>query len=165
MAATTVYSTAVIAGVCPDHCIPAGVVLSRTGTYTAAAALDANSVIQLIPMPIGAQLIDLIVMYSALGAGRSIDLGTAVSVNMFFDGLSVVVAGQARMCAAIGGAVANTAPATFVHGANALAATWPYEFTVNDTIDAIILGDTFPIAGVITAVAIYKQEGAIADET
>ncbi len=164
MAAETVSSTAVTAGVCPDHVIPPGVLLSRTGTYTATAALDANSIIQLVPMPIGAQLIQLMIAHSALGAGRTIDVGTGGDVDMFFDGTSVVAAGQKLWGAAMGGAVANTAE-NLVHGANFLAATWPYEFTANDSIDAKILGDTFPEDGVITAVAIYKVEGAIADET
>ena len=164
MAATTVQSTAVIAGLMPDHCIPAGVVLSRTGTYTATAALDANSVVELIPMPKGAQLLDLQIAHSALGAGRSIDVGTGDNVDSFFDGSSVVAAGQKRWGCAVGGTTANTAEA-IVHGVDLLAATWPYEFTANDTIDAKILGDTFPEDGVITAVALYKMEGAIADET
>lgn len=164
MAAVTVSSAAVTAGVCPDHVIPPGVVLARTGSYTAAAALDANSVIQLVPMPVGAQLIQLMIAHSALGAGRSIDVGTGDDVDMFFDGSSVVAAGQKMWGAAMGGAVANTAE-NIVHGANFLAATWPYEFAANDTIDAKILGDTFPEDGVIACVALYKVEGAIADET
>jgi len=164
MAATTVYSTAVTANVMPDKNTPAGVVLSRTGTYTATAALDANSVVQLIPMPKGAQLLQLFVAYSALGASRTVDIGTGADVDMFFDGVSVVNAGQVAWGCAVGGATANTA-ANIVHGASLLAATWPYEFTAADTIDAKILGDTFPEDGVITAVAIYKMEGGIADET
>jgi hypothetical protein len=164
MAATTVQSDAVVAGICPDHCIPAGIVLSRTGTYTATAALDANSVIELIPMPKGAQLLDLMIAHSALGAGRTIDVGTGDNVDSFIDGSSVVAAGQKRWGCAVGGAVANVAE-NIVHGDKLLAATWPYEFTANDSIDAKIIGDTFPNAGVITGVAIYKMEGGIADET
>lgn len=164
MAVSTNYTDAVTAGVMPDHVIPPGVVLSRTGTYTATADLDANSIIQLIPMPKGAQLINLLIAYSALGASRTIDVGTGGDVDMFMDGVDVTNAGQVAWGCAVGGATANTA-ASLVHGANWLAATWPYEFTANDTIDAKILGDTFPNAGVITAVALYKVEGAIADET
>jgi hypothetical protein len=171
MAAQTVKSTAVIAGVCPDFHVPAGIVLSRTGTYTASSALDgaldADSVIQLIPMPSGAQLLDLMVAWTALGAGRTIDVGicdtgyTGYGIDMFFDGLAAEYAGYARW----GATMINNAAANLVHGAKKYANTWPYEFTANGAIDAKILGATFPLAATITAVAIYKMEGAIDDET
>jgi len=163
MAVTTQYSTAVLAGVCPDHNIPAGIVLSRTGVFTASAAYDDGSTIQLIPMPKGAQLLSLMIAHSALGASRTIDVGIGTSVDCFFNGSDVTTAGQKTWGAAMGGAVANTAE-SIVHGANFLAATWPYQFTANDSIDVLILGDTFPSGGVVTGVAIYKFVGAIADE-
>jgi hypothetical protein len=167
MAATTVYSSAVSAGITPDHCIPAGIVLARTGTYTASAALDANSVIQLIPMPKGAQLLDLLVGWTALGAGRTLDIGitdtgyTGHDIDMFMDGLVAEHAGYARW----GAAMIDDAADNVVHGAKMLADTWPYEFTANGAIDAKVLGDTFPTSATITAVAFYKMEGAIEDET
>ena len=167
MAAVTVKSDAVIAGVCPDHCIPAGITLTRTGTYTATAALDADSVIQLVPMPKGAQLIDLLLAWSALGAGRTIDVGicdtgyTGYDIDMFYDGLVAQYAGYARF----GAAMINGSAAACVHGAQMVAGKWPYEFTANGAIDAKILGDTFPISAIITAVAVYKMEGGISDET
>jgi len=167
MAAVTVSSTAVTAGVCPDHVIPPGVILSRTGTYTATADKDANSVVQLIPMPIGAQLIDLLIAWTALGAGRTLDVGicntnyTGYDIDMFFDGLAAQYAGYARW----GAAMINGSAAACVHGAQMLATTWPYEFTANGSIDVKVLGDTLPTSGTITGVAIYKVEGAIADET
>jgi len=167
MAASTVYSTAHVSGICPDHCIPAGIVLARTGTYTAAAELDANSVIQLIPMPKGAQLIDLLVAWTAMGAGRTIDVGitdtgyTGYDIDMFFDGLATQYAGVARW----GATTINNAAANVVHGVNFIAGTWPYEFTANGTIDVKVLGAALPISSVLTGIAIYKQEGAIDDET
>lgn len=169
MAAETVKSAAVVAGITPDHCIPAGVVLTRTGTYTSTAALDANSVIQLIPMPIGAQLIDLLVAWTALGAGRTIDVGicdtgyTGYDIDMFIDGVAAQYAGYARW----GATMINNAAANLVHGVKFIAgaSAWPYEFTANGAIDAKILGDTFPSSATITAVAIYKVQGAIDDET
>jgi hypothetical protein len=167
MAAVTVKSAAVIAGVCPDHCIPAGVVLSRTGRYEASADLDANSVIQLIPMPKGAQLIDLMIGWTALGSGRTLDVGicdtgyTEYDIDMFMDGLDAQYAGYARW----GAAMINGAADNVVHGAQMLANKWPYEFTANGAIDVKVLGDTFPEDAVITGVALYKVEGAIDDET
>jgi hypothetical protein len=163
----TYESDAKESGVCPDSCIPAGIVLSRTGTYTSTGALAASSIISLVPMPIGAQLLDVLLAWTALGAGRTIDLGIAdtgysgYDVDMFFDGLAAEYAGYARW----GAAMINGSAAACVHGAQFLADKWPYEFTANGSIDATILGNTFPSGASITCVAIYKQEGAIDDET
>ncbi|MFP4037000.1 MAG: hypothetical protein ACLFUE_05720 [Desulfobacteraceae bacterium] len=164
MGAVTVYSNAVLAGVTPDHCIPAGVVLSRTGYYkntATSAALDQNSVIQLIPMPAGAQLLDLIIVWSALGASRTLDVGIGDDVDMFFDGLDAEHAGNARL----GGALVNNAADDITMGDSMLVDVYPYEFTANDTIDVKVLGADFPDDAELAGVAIYKQEGAIADET
>jgi hypothetical protein len=164
---TTYSSTAKISGLCPDFCIPAGIVLSRTGTYEAAANLPANSVISLIPMPKGAQLLDLLVAWTAFGDGRTLDVGIAdtgyagYEVDMFFVGLVAQHAGYARFGAAMIDGAADDA----AHGAQMLADTWPYEFTANGSIDVTVLGGTFPTGETITAVAIYKMEGAIDDET
>lgn len=167
MAAETVYSTAHTSGVRPDACVPAGILLARTGIYTATGALDADSVIQLIPMPKGAQLIDLLLSWTALGASRTLDAGicdtdyTGYDIDMFFDGIAAEYAGVARW----GASTINDAAANLVHGVQFIAGTWPYEFTANGTIDVKVLGGTFPTSAVITGVAFYKQEGAIDDET
>lgn len=167
MAAETVYSDAAQSGVCPDHNIPAGVVLSRFAQYTNTAAMDANSVIHLLPMPKGAQLLDLMIGFTAFGAGRTIDVGitdtsyTGYDIDMFMDGVAVQYAGYARW----GCAMINGSAAAVVHGAKWYANTWPYEFTANNYIDVKVLGDTFPANAYVTGVALYKQEGAIDDET
>jgi len=164
---TTYSSDAKLAGITPDHVIPAGIVLSRTATYTAAANLAASSVLAMVPMPKGAQLLDLLVAWTALGAGRTLDVGiadtgyTGYDVDMFMDGLAAQYAGYARW----GAAMINGSAAAVVHGAKFLANTWPYEFTANGSIDITVLGDTFPTSAVATVVAIYKVEGAIEDET
>lgn len=167
MAASTLYSDAHLSGLCPDHCIPAGVVLSRTGTYLSTAECEANSVIQLIPMPKGAQLLDLLIAWTALGASVTLDVGicdtgyTGYDIDMFFDGLVAQYAGYARW----GAAMINGGAAACVHGVKMYATTWPYEFTANGTIDVKILGAVLPAAATVTGVAFYKMEGAIADET
>jgi len=118
-------------------------------------------------MPKGAQLIDLLVAWTAMGAGRTIDVGitdtgyTGYDIDMFFDGLATQYAGVARW----GATTINNAAANVVHGVNFIAGTWPYEFTANGTIDVKVLGAALPISSVLTGIAIYKQEGAIDDET
>lgn len=173
MTVYTVSSDAHAANLCPDHRMPAGVLLARTGIYTAVADMEANSVIHLIPMPKGAQLIDLLIAWQALGSGVTLDVGitdtgyTGYDIDMFFDGLAAEYAGVARWGATMGGAAANTA-GNVVHGAKFLATTWPYEFTANGCIDVKALaasGTAIPDTSVIAGVAFYKMEGAIEDET
>jgi len=160
MAAETVQSNAVKGEIMPDHTVPATIVLSRTGLYTAAAALAANSVIQLVPIPVGAQILDIIVQCTALGSGRTLDIGDGGDIDRFFDGLPAEYALLSRFGCEMGGAAANTA-GNVTHGASALG----YEYTVNDTIDVKVLGDTFPEDAVIKATVIYKMQGGVADET
>jgi hypothetical protein len=173
MTVYTVSSDAQTSKVCPDSCIPAGIVLTRTGTYTATADMEANSVIHLIPMPKGAQLLDLLIAWQALGSGVTLDVGitdtdyTGYGIDMFFDGLAAEYAGYARWGAIMGGAAAATA-GNVTHGAKFLANTWPYEFTADGCIDVKGLassGTVIPDTTIITGVAIYKMEGGIADET
>jgi len=58
MAAVTVKSDAVKSGIRIDSRYT-GAVVCRTGYYKAAAALDANSVIEMVPIPKGAQILDM----------------------------------------------------------------------------------------------------------
>jgi len=144
MAAVTAGTTAVYADVMPDHSVPAGIVLSRTGTYLATAALDANSIIQMVPIPKGAQVLDIILKTSALGTARTIDVGDGGDIDRFVDGGDASGAALFRLSA--------------VAGLN-------HEYTADDTIDIKVLGDTFPAGGTATMIVFYKMEGGIADET
>jgi len=90
MARSTVQSGAVIAGIMPDSKVPAGTILARTGKYTATAELDVNSTIQMVPMPKGAQIQDIIMQITALGAGRSLSVGLgggALGTTLVTNGL------------------------------------------------------------------------------
>lgn len=160
MAAETVKSNAVKAEIMPDHTVPATLVLSRTGSYTATAALEANSVIQLVPIPLGAQILDIIVQCTALGASRTLDIGDDGDLDRFFDGLPAEYALLSRFASEMGGAAANTA-GNVTHGSAALG----YEYTASNTIDAKVLGGTFPEDAVIKATVLYKMQGGVADET
>lgn len=75
MARTTVQSNAVKAGIMPDSKVPAGTILARTGQYTATADLAVNSTVQMVPMPAGAQIQDIILQITALGLARTLSVG------------------------------------------------------------------------------------------
>lgn len=143
MAAETVKSNAVTAGLMPDAC-KAGQVHCRVGRYTASAALDADSVLQMIPVPKGAMVIGCDWGISAMGAARTLDVGDGGDLDRYFDGIDVSAAVQKALVA--DGILAG------------------YVYTEDDTIDAKILGGTFPDAGVLTVIAFYVMVEAIEDE-
>ena len=95
MARSTVQSNAVKAGIMPDSKTPAGTILARTGTYTATADLAVNSTVQMVPMPAGAQIQEIIMQITALGASRSLSVGldggalgtTLVTNGTFAEGI------------------------------------------------------------------------------
>lgn len=145
MAAVTVTSDAVDSGVVPDK-VAAGEVLCRKAVYTNSGAKDADSIIQMVPVVDGMQIVDIKVASSALGAARTLDIGDGDDVDRFFDGLD---------------ASAAIVKEQYSHGA---AAGVAYEYTGNDTIDVKVLGDTLPDEAVITMLVFYKMAGAIADE-
>lgn len=138
-------SDRVLAGDAPDSKTPAGVVLSVTGSYThSGTALAANSVIEMVPLPVGA--IVLSVLFAAIdtvfGAARTVDVGfTGGDVDAFIDGADVsanVLAKDTGLAAAVG--VGYASP-----------------LTAADTIDAIILGDTMPAGATIRVSATYMM--------
>jgi hypothetical protein len=153
----TVQTTAVIAGVRPDANCPAGVVLSRSGLFTLAAsdgdatALASGDVIEMVPVPKGAQIIDIMLEWTDLdsSSGPTMDVGDGDATNGYLDGLDITAAGKATLTAG-----------TFV------AYSIGKEYTAADTIDCIIC-DHSPDAssGTIKMVVLYKVEGAIDDET
>ncbi len=148
MAAETLYSGAVLAGTMPDANSPAGMVLCRTETYTVDGASDANSVVQMIPVPKGAQILDIQVYIADAGAGRTCDIGDADTVDRYFDGLDVS-SGPLRKSLVADGDAAYIAP---------------YEYEADDTIDVKWLGDTLEDDQVITMTVFYTMGGTIADD-
>lgn len=146
MAAVTVQSDAVKSGVKPEHQVPVGVVLCRIGKYTNSGAKDANSVVEMVPIPKGAQIVGMAFESSALGAGRTVDIGIGTTVDLFFDGLDVSTAGVFGPADMDGNGVIG------------------YEFAANDTIDVKVLGDDLPDKAVLRLAVFYKMQGAIADE-
>jgi len=148
MAAVTVQSNAVKAGTMPDQNAPAGMVLCRTETYTETSERDANSVVEMIPVPKGAQILDIQVYIADAGAGRTCDIGDGDTADRYFDGLDVA-SGPLRKSLVPDGDAAYIAP---------------YEYTEDDTIDVKWLGDTLEVGQVITMTVFYTMGGTIADD-
>jgi hypothetical protein len=147
MAAVTVQSSAVLAGIKPDF-RQAGVVLCRTGYYKAAAALDANSVVQMVPVPKGAQILDIHMFVGDSGAGRTFDVGDAALVDRFLDGIDPS-SGPIR---------------SDYHEDGDMACVENYEYTADDTIDVKWLGDTLEANQTIHMNVFYKMGDTIEDE-
>jgi hypothetical protein len=83
---TTYKSDAVNSGIMPDHAVPAGVVLSRSGEYTTTSdAIVSADTIQMVPMPKNAKVID-IKLYSGGGASvaTGLELGDGDDTDRFF---------------------------------------------------------------------------------
>jgi hypothetical protein len=147
MAAVTVQSNAVKSGIKPDF-RQAGVVLCRTASYQADAAYDANSVVQMVPVPKGAQILDIHLYVSDSGAGRTFDVGDGTTVDRFFDGVDPS-SGPIRK-----GLIADGDAAYITN----------YEYTADDTIDVKWLGDTLESGQKIYMNVYYKMGDTIADD-
>lgn len=68
-----------------------------------ASALAANDVINVIKMPIGAVIHDLIVDFDDLGTGTTLDVGDSADADRYIDGAdTATAAGTARLSAIAG---------------------------------------------------------------
>ncbi len=146
MAATTETTAAVQGELCPDR-LDAGVVLCRSAKFTAAAALDANSVIQMVPVCDGMMILDIQFSCTALGASRTLDIGDGTDVDLFFDGID-----------------ASGACAGDLFNEGDVATCFGKVYTGDDTIDVKVLGDTFIINAVLIMNVYYKMVDGIDDE-
>lgn len=146
MAAVTVKSAAALSGMVPDDINAPGHVLCRKGVYLSTAALDANSIAQLVPVKDNMQIVDIKLKWTAFGAGRTLDVGDGSVVDRYFDGLDVSAAGHATLWS------------------EGEADSLDHEYTGDDTIDAKVLGDTWPDACTVTIFVFYTMTGVIADE-
>lgn len=138
MAAVTVSSDAVKRGLKVEK-HAAGVVLCRSAKYTNSGAKDANSVVKMVPVPAGARLLKLDYKSSALGTGRTIDIGNATTVDKYVDGANVAAA-------ATGSAVLDEV------------------LSAAEDIQIKVLGDTLPDEAVLSVHVWYKMADAIEDE-
>ncbi len=126
--------------------LDAGKVCCRSAKYTNVGAKPANDVFEMVPVPKGALILDIKWNITALGVGRTIDIGDGGTVDRFFDGIDV--------SAAAAGHLFGTGGQNQFH-----------TYAADDTVDVVVLGDTLPDGAVINMTVFYTMTGIIADET
>jgi len=156
----TQKSAACIAGYGPDA--PDGNVKCRIGTWTFTddgAAADGD-VLQMVPVPKGAQIIDILIAWTDL-TGGTMEVGDGTTADRFFDGLTADDVGRVSMF----GGFDNSGAAAEGVCEGEVKANLGYEYTVADTIDITLTGATVAASDEITMMVLYKVQGGIADET
>jgi len=156
----TQKSAACIANYAPDA--PDGNIKCRIGTWTytddgAAAIAD---VLQMVPVPKGAQIIDIKLAWTALSAGV-FNVGDADDPDRFFLALVANDVGRISMFGGFDGSTNSDEDAV----CGATKANLGYEYTVADTIDITLTSAAVEASDEITMAVLYKVEGGIADET
>jgi|GEM_PF-1743573 len=140
---------AVDAGIMPDFRVPAGVELNRHVIFTTADdSIVSGDVIQLLPIPKNARVIDVSISANILAGCTDCDVGYGGDANAFHDDIDLIAASVFNMSA---GDVAG-----FLH-----------KFTADDTIDLTLnkTGATkVPTSTIIYASVTYKMTDSIADE-
>lgn len=145
MAASLLYSGAVLADIMPDARNP-GELLCRSAKYTSVAECEANTVIQMVPVFDGMMVVDIKLFWTALGTSVTLDVGDS-DIDRFFDGVDAAAAGAADL--------ANEGDVATCYG---------HVYSADDTIDVKILGAVLPDAAVLVMHVFYKVVDAIADE-
>ena len=154
---TTYSSAAVNAGIMPDYS-KAGVLLSRTavftlGTDTGGISLAAADVVQMVPIPKGAQIINILCENNCGLGIYNVEVGDGNSNSRFF-----------------GYVFTGVIMRNDFFNANTLArdpnSASVYTYTEDDTIDWTFLssGLTEMSGFTIAMTVIYKMEGEIKDE-
>lgn len=138
MAAVTDSTSAVKNGLKIDQ-RRAGVVFCRSAKYTNSGAKDANSIIKMVPVPSGARIVKVDYKTSALGAGVTVDIGNATTVDKYVDGADCAAAGSASSVQDV-------------------------ELTADEDVQMKILGAALPDAAVLSVHVWYKMADSIADE-
>lgn len=141
----TFRSEAAISGLCPDG-RKAGETFTRYEMYTAEAARAAASVVEVVPVPKNCRIIEILLDWSAFGAGRTLDVGDASNADRFFDGLDVSAAGNAQL------------------NEDGVVGSLGYEYTAQDTIDVTVIGNTMPEDGWLKMAVTYIMTDVIADD-
>lgn len=153
---TDYSSDAVTANIMPDYS-RAGVLLSRTAVFTTTADLLSRETIKMIPIPKGAQIINILVENNSLcqwGGLATLQVGDGNDTDRFFKD---VFTGQIMRNDFFNANTLQRDPL----------ASHVYTYTADDTID-LFLGGTENNTGLtgttIAMTVIYKMEGEIGDE-
>jgi len=156
----TLKSAACIANYAPDA--PDGNVKARIGTWEhdVDGSASASDVIQMVPVPAGAQIIDVLVQWTALASSCTFDVGDGNTADKYFDALDGDAVGRASLYGGMdaGGALDEN---EIEYGV----ANVGYEYTSADTIDITLHTAGTESGDKITMIVLYKVEGGIADET
>lgn len=153
---TTYQSSAVTAGIMPDY-TRAGIVLCRSAVFTVEAELISGDTIEMVPIPNGAQILNIVVENNSLNqwaglATFSVGDGNDVDVHMTWPFTGIIMRNDFYS--------ANTlqrAPKT---------TDIVFEYTNDDTID-FYCGGTMnsDVTGTLIAMHVfYKMAGEINDE-
>ena len=145
----TIYkSAAVLAGICPDMAA-AGNVLNRLGTYTVGDALALGDVIQMVPVPKGAMVLDIKGTIAGATSGSIVDVGDGENPDRYIDGFTTGAGAGSIFNAADDGDYAGL--------------YWKYSDS-NDTID-MTMGSALAAGTVVKLDVNYKMLGTLADES
>jgi hypothetical protein len=144
----TIYkSAAALSGLCPDMAM-AGNVLNRLGVYTATEALLVGDVIQMVPVPKNAMILDIKGTVAGAAASTEIDVGDGDNPDHFIDGFTTGTGD---------GFIFNWVEDGDYAGMYR-------KYTTNDTID-ITLKSALAAGATLKLDANYKMLGTLSDET
>ena len=135
----TFQTTEAAARDCGGSNVPAGMVIAVKGIWTVPAGTVATDVIEMVPVPAGATMLDVVVQASGGTTSLSLDVGDAVDPDRFIDGLT------------------NTAAVISSVGSGGAVASVPvgFTYTEDDTIDITLVGAGATEDQVYTMVATY----------
>lgn len=141
-----VKSAAVTSGITPDHAKVGGV-LNRIGEYTVTATLTANDVVQMVPIPKNARIINMNLGFSGANVDSTLDVGDGGDVDRFFDGIPT-------------GMVDNK----FTLFSDGTTNGMNYTYSAQDTIDIKVLTNDLDIGTRLDLNVQYVMVGTIKDE-
>lgn len=112
-------------------------VIARTALYTFAAAQSAGDIVQMVPVPKGAHIHDVIAVYAGLGGGAlTTTVGDGNSATRYNGSVSTNLASVVRATAGLG-----------------------YSYSAEDTIDVVVGTATSATAGVtMRLTVIYSMD-------
>lgn len=147
---TTYYSDAVTSDLRMDG-LKAGLTYTRSAKYTVVTELAVNDIVQMIPVPDGAMIIDVMLRSDAGTSGGTLDVGIGGDADKFIDGVVITAAVQCNLYGS------NSGNAIVTGGAG-------YIFTADDTIDITVLSQVLAVGKTFDLHVTYKMTDTIADE-